>query len=162
LSASSVPLAYNNTMPAARPSGKPYDATTKFLVDTSPIDWLHFFGIPGDRAEVIDADLSTVTTDADRVIRFYAPDGILHTEFESGHSAYLAPERLLSYSVLLSYAYGVPVTSALILLRKEADSPRLNGTFVYRRPGGTRPYLTVATQCCESGSAQRRSFWWEV
>ena len=36
---------------------KPFDAATKQLVELAPLEWLHFLGLPGTEAEMIDGDL---------------------------------------------------------------------------------------------------------
>ena len=51
---------------------KPFDATTKYLIDLSPRDWLSLAGVvlpPDAVLEPFDADLSTVSADAVRLIR---------------------------------------------------------------------------------------------
>lgn len=47
----------------------PFDATTKELVRLHPEDWLVLLGLPAAPCKVIDADLATVSTEADRLIR---------------------------------------------------------------------------------------------
>jgi hypothetical protein len=52
---------------------KPYDVVTKRLIDLRPSDWLTLIGLPADEAEPIDVemmdtDLSTITSQSDRVI----------------------------------------------------------------------------------------------
>ena len=54
-----------------------------------------------------------------------------------GHHGNLLPERLLFYSVALSHKYKLPVRSAVFLLRKEADSPALTGTYERRHATGS-------------------------
>jgi predicted transposase YdaD len=116
-------------------SSKPFDAT-KDLVETRPLDWVAFLGLPGTAAEVIDADLATITTEADRVIAIRAPQPeLLHIEFQSSHDARLA-ERLLRYNVLLRYRHGVSVRSVVFLLRREADGADLSGPFRYEDTAG--------------------------
>ena len=116
---------------------KPYDATTKFLVESYPADWLVLAGLdPLGRVEPIDANLSTITAEADKVLRVDGPSPWLaHVEFQSGHDGHL-PRRLLRYNVLLDDRHDLPARSVVILLRPEADGPGLTG--VYRRalPGG--------------------------
>lgn len=58
---------------------KPYDATTKHLLETYPADWLAFMGLSGAQGELMDADLSTLTAAADRVFRVHgdAPSYVL-------------------------------------------------------------------------------------
>ena len=92
---------------------KPFDATTKELVESGPADWVRLLGLPADQAKVIDADLATISTEADRVILVTAPYSYLvHLEFQSGHDGADVPERLLRYNVLLSYRHRLPVRSA--------------------------------------------------
>ena len=53
---------------------KPYDASTKYLIETYPEAWLSYVGIlAAGHVEVIDADLSTVTAEADKVLRLTEP-----------------------------------------------------------------------------------------
>ena len=126
---------------------KPYDAITKHLIDSHPADWLALVGVSGADIEaldvdLVDSDLSTVTSQADRVLRINSPEPSLqHLELETGHRGAELPERLLGYSVLLSRKYKLPVDSSVVLLRREADSPALTGRLQYRRRSG-EAYLT--------------------
>ena len=53
-----------------RRDAKPYDATTKFLLETDPAGWLEYVGLGRPAVtSIIDADLATVTSSADKVIR---------------------------------------------------------------------------------------------
>jgi predicted transposase YdaD len=123
----------------SRSQGKPFDAVTKALVGTRPTDWVDWLGLIGSEAEVVDADLATVTTEADRVIRVTRPDPfLLHQEFQSSYDETL-PVRLLRYYVLLHERYGLPVHNAVFLLRPEADSPRLTGLLRLDAVGVARP-----------------------
>lgn len=111
-----------------RRDAKPFDATTKFLLEIDPAGWLECAGLgrPG-AATVIDADLATVTSEADKVIRVEEPRPWLgHLEFQGNRDGHL-PDRLLQYNVLLRSRHGVPVQSVVILLRREADHPELTG-----------------------------------
>ena len=116
---------------------KPYDATTKFLVEGFPADWLAFAGLgPVGRVDVIDANLSTITAEADKVLRVDGPEPWLaHVELQTSHEADL-PRRLLRYNTLLDDRHDLPTRSLVVLLRPEADGADLTG--VYRRslPGG--------------------------
>ena len=48
-----------------------YDAATKYLVSEFPVDWLLLTGIrPTGPVDLIDANLSTVTAEADKDRRF--------------------------------------------------------------------------------------------
>jgi hypothetical protein len=63
----------------------PYDATLKDLLETNPADWLSLLHLPAEGpVALIDADLSTVSTQADKVFRIEGPvPWILHLEFQS-------------------------------------------------------------------------------
>jgi hypothetical protein len=117
---------------------KPFDATLKDLVEKYPRDWLAQFGLPATApVELIDADLSTITTQADRLILVRdAEPWIFHVELQSGRDAELSP-RTLEYNVLTHQRTGLPVRSLVILLRREADDPALTGEYAYRAPGGS-------------------------
>lgn len=113
---------------------KPYDSAAKALVDHAPEDWVRVFGLPvGETVSVVDTDLATVTAEADRVIRVEgcAPY-LLHLEFQASYDASMAT-RLLRYNALLRHRYGLPVTSALVLLRPAADGAAATG--VFEEPG---------------------------
>jgi len=101
---------------------KPYDATTKSLIEVAPEDWLELIGWKRrGPVEVINADLSTVTRMADKVIRVggRAP-AVVHFELQSGHDSDLA-YRLLSYHGMLVERHRLPVRTVLVLLRPGAD-----------------------------------------
>ena len=106
----------------------PFDATTKELVRFQPEDWLALLGLPPEPCELVDADLATVSTEADRLIRVNSTKPYLvHIEFQSGHDGYSVPGRMLRYNVLAGEQTGLTVLSYVILLRPEADSPALTG-----------------------------------
>jgi predicted transposase YdaD len=113
---------------------KPYDPTTKVLVETAPEDWPVLVGLPRARTEVIDADIATVSGAADKALRV-RPPYILHLEFQTGHDAAELPGLMHLRNALLDHRHGLPVRSAAILLRPEADSPRLTGVRVRAFPG---------------------------
>ncbi|MBC8135950.1 MAG: hypothetical protein H8F28_08710, partial [Fibrella sp.] len=48
---------------------KPYDAVTKRLIELRPAEWVRFLGLPPGNVSLVDADLSTITSYADRIIR---------------------------------------------------------------------------------------------
>ena len=71
---------------------------------------------------MVDADLSSFTFAADKVIRVNAPAPyIAHFEFQSGADPGL-DQRMLAYNVLLRSRHHLPERSAAILLRPEARS----------------------------------------
>ncbi|MFN0074135.1 MAG: hypothetical protein ACKVVP_21860, partial [Chloroflexota bacterium] len=100
----------------SRTTAGPFDTTTKYLVQTYPHDWLRFVGhtAPGS-VEVIDADLSTVAAEADKVLRVPAPaPHLVHLEFQASRDVQMGL-RLARYNVLLRYQSGLPVQSVLVL-----------------------------------------------
>jgi len=119
----------------------PYDASTKYLLQTRLADWLPLCGrTTTAELQVIDADLATVTAAADRVLRVYEdPPWLLHLELQASRD----PDLLLNlpvYNVLLERRHGALARSVLVLLRKSADWPELTGT-VQRGFPGEPPYL---------------------
>ena len=76
---------------------KPYDATLKYLVESYPNDWLALAGFgPGERVDLIDANLSTITAEADKVLRVDgAEPWLAHVEFQTGHEAHFLRRLLL-------------------------------------------------------------------
>jgi predicted transposase YdaD len=86
--------------------------------------------------EVIDADVSTVTAAADKVLRVHDPDPrLVHLELQAGRDVHL-PQRTLRYNVLLDYRHDLPVESVVVLLHPEADGAELTGVLQRRRPDG--------------------------
>jgi hypothetical protein len=72
------------------------------LPATSPID-------------VIDADLSTVTTEADKVLRVHdAVAWLLHLELQASRDRYLG-HRVLKYNTLLYERHRLPIHSVVVL-----------------------------------------------
>ncbi len=116
---------------------KPFDATTKDLLEADPVAWLAYLGItPQAAVEVIDSDLSTVTAEADKVFRVAALEPYLvHVEMQSSADRTL-PRRLLRYNVLLDYRHDMRVWTVAILLRPEADASLLTGSLELRLPDG--------------------------
>src|SRR5690349_13624570 len=115
----------------------PFDTTTKYLVQTYPQDWLELLGLAnsGD-IEVIDADLSTVTAEADKIIRLSAPEPwLLHLEFQASYDARMG-RRLARYNVMVSHQHNLDVLSILVLLRAEADGPAMSGLWRAEPPVG--------------------------
>ena len=110
---------------------KPFDVTTKELVEADPQSWIRYVGLPDAPTELIDSDLATVSTEADRVLRVKAAFPYLaHLEFQSTYKLDLG-HRALRYNVLLFYRHGLPVQSVIILLRREADGPAMTGRVEY-------------------------------
>ena len=118
----------------------PFDAILKHLPQAYPQDWARFAGVSAP-VSVIDADVSTVTAAADKVLWVEEPHPwILHLEFQASHDPTLG-SRVLHYNVLLGVRHKVPVRSLVILLRPEADGRDLTGTVHWSWPSG-QTYLT--------------------
>lgn len=111
---------------------KPFDAATKRLVESQPTAWLEYLGLPGTASALIDADLTTVTAEADRILRVEADVPYLaHIEFQSSYETDM-DERILRYNVLIYHRHRIPVQSVVVLLRPQADGPEISGTAGYR------------------------------
>jgi predicted transposase YdaD len=124
---------------------KPFDATLKGLLEESPADWATLAGQPPAVVDVIDADVSTYTGGADKVLRVHGdPEWILHLDFQAGPDATL-PQRTHVYNTLLGDRHNRLVRSVVVLLRSQADLAVLNG--VYQRLfAGETPYLAFRYQ----------------
>jgi hypothetical protein len=115
----------------------PYDATTKFLLEFKPSDWLDCAGLHTTASvRVVSADLSTVTTDADSVFLIEEPKPwMAHFELQSSYKKLLSLS-VNRYNVLIEYDFDLPVVSVLVLLRPEADGPGLTGVLQRGLPNG--------------------------
>jgi predicted transposase YdaD len=111
---------------------KQFDAALKHLLEKYAADWLAYlmpqFGMDQSwPVEIVDANLSTITTEADKVLRVKAPQPwLLHLEMQASKDRQLV-NRLLQYNVLLYVRHHVPVRSVVFLLRPEADGRDLTG-----------------------------------
>src|SRR5262249_49937084 len=122
-----------------------FDATLKDLVEVSPIDWPRLTGRSPAGVTLTDADISTVTGAADKVIRLHGdPDTLFHMELQTGPDASV-PRRTHFYSTLLFDRHGLEVESVVILLRREANLANLTGVYERRLPG-KEPYLRFTYQ----------------
>ena len=108
----------------------PFDATTKHLLEADPDSWLRYVGLHVDvPVTVVDAELSTVLAEADKVVRIEdASPRLVHLQMQAGYDPTM-PARLLQHNALLHRRHGLPVASTVVLLRPEADGPALHGTF---------------------------------
>ena len=116
---------------------KPYDATSKDFLEADPAGWVGYLGgSPAAGVEVIDADLATVTTESDRVVRVGGPaPWLLHLEFQANTDDTL-PERLLRYNALLQARHRLPAATVLVVLRSAASMTRLTGEHPVAPPVG--------------------------
>ena len=125
---------------------QPYDPTLKTLVETEPESWPAFLGGPVGPTTVIDADIATVSGATDKVLRVAAAAPYpVHLEFVAGHDGATLPGKLHVRNALLDQRHRLPVRSAAVLLRPEADSPRLTGLWERCLPG-ENAYLTFRYQ----------------
>lgn len=126
-------------------AGMPFDVTMKDLIEENARAWAErFHPYPILDVAVLDADVSTVTAHADKVIRVREAGGgecLLNIEAESRHAGDI-PDRLLHYAVLLRHHHGLPVRSVVILLRASANASAVTGTLELRRRSAEPPYLT--------------------
>ena len=124
----------------------PIDASVKYLITERLADWLPLSGRRAEGpVEVIDADLSTVTAYADKVLRVGSdPWWLLHLELQAYWDPLLA-SRVHFYNALLEHRHGAPVWSVVVLLRKSADHISLTGKFERGFPGED-PYRTFRYQ----------------
>lgn len=115
----------------------PFGATLKELVRRYPLDWLAGLELDAELpVRALDVDLSTVSATADTVLGIGDPlSSLVHIEFQSSRDASLA-RRLLKYNGLLHERFAVPVHSAVVLLRRQADAPAMSGTLRYDTQGG--------------------------
>ena len=126
-------------VPAAH---KPFDSTLKELAERRPRPWMSLLlGRPVGEVQVINADLSTITAEADKLFRIQDPRPFLvHNEFETSYKAE-SPLKGLRYSVLARVRHGLPVQTIFVLLRPEADGEAFTGTFEAELPDGTKYLL---------------------
>lgn len=117
-----------------------FDATLKSMLEDAPSDWPRLLGIGGSGVRVIDADISTISGAADKVLWLPGPPPwILHLEFQSGPDASL-PCDLNAYNSVLEKRHGLPVRSVLILLSPRAQLAALSGEYRRQVPGASAPY----------------------
>lgn len=124
---------------------KPFDATLKGLLEESPEDWPVLAGLPRAPVEVVDADVSTVTGAADKVLLVRSrPNWIMHVEFQRGPDPGL-PRRTHLYNALLEDRHDLLVRSVIVLLAPSADLSNLTGVYE-RQFAGAPPYLRFEYQ----------------
>lgn len=108
---------------------KPFDATLKTLLELSPGDWPVLLGLPAGVTRVVDADTSTVSGAADKVLHVTGPpDWLLHLEFQTGPDPSL-PRRMHLDNAVLEDRHDLPVLSAAVLLAPRANLKVLNGLY---------------------------------
>ena len=119
-----------------------FDATLKDMIGDRAVDWLPLAGWfgPAPGVEVMDADLSTVSGAADKILRVLdAEPWLLHFEVYSAYKVEL-DESAHWYNTLAYHRHRLPVRSVVILLHPRADSPQWTGTYEKAFPGEP-PYV---------------------
>jgi predicted transposase YdaD len=111
-------------------AAKLFDPTLKVMVECGPEDWPVLTGQQCAPTILVDADIATVSGAADKVLRVQAATPyLLHLEFHAGHDAVDLPRLLHLRNTLLEYRHRLLVRTVAVILRPEADSPVLNGTW---------------------------------
>jgi hypothetical protein len=121
-----------------RSEAKPFDTTTKYLVELDPAGWLEYLGYGHpEQVSIVDADLATVAAEADKVVAVAGPPAwMAQIELQSSYDPSL-PQRQLHYSVILRGRHGVPIRSTIVLLRRAADGPAISSVFEYQDVDGS-------------------------
>jgi hypothetical protein len=117
-----------------------FDATLKDMGRESPQGFLAAFDQqPTLPLQVLNVDLSTVTTLADLILGIGEPlEEIIQLDFQSSAAAWKHAD-LMVYNALRFASYRVPVHTIIILLRPKAAHPNLDGIIHYApRPGRGR------------------------
>ena len=132
-------------MTAPEPA-KPFERAMKALWELDPSEYAGWLTGTRSPADTIDANMATVSGAADKVIRVGRGKrrSLLAVEFQASYKPDL-PERTHWHSALLEHRHDLPVRSAIILLRPEADGPAMSGTFERRLPD-EEPYRTFRYQ----------------
>ena len=106
---------------------KPFDAVAKTLIEMNPKDWVDYLGVKAEHVEVVDADIATVTANADKVIRVKSrKPWLINVEFLSWSDPDIATS-CLDYSVLLTRKHKMLVHTVLVLLHRGANRRDITG-----------------------------------
>ncbi len=108
----------------------PFDAASKHMVQAHPADFNDLADLPkGTSIRIVDADLSTISAAADKLILVDGPDPYAaHHEIQSGPRPNLDLDMLF-YNVLGRRILGVPGKSVVTALRPSAISGATGGVF---------------------------------
>ena len=103
---------------------KPFDATTKELLESDPRAWLELLlGRQLGEVRILNVDLSTITTEADSVLLVQeAEPWVVHLEFQTSYDPDL-PQRLQRYNTLVNYRQRLPVQSLALLRCSSVPTP---------------------------------------
>jgi hypothetical protein len=106
---------------------KQFDNISRFLTSFDTTSWAKFLGIQTDQAELCNADLSTVTSQADAILLLgEKKKKAAHVEIQASFDATIGI-RIVLYYALGFKSLGKPMRSYLILLRPQADHSCING-----------------------------------
>jgi hypothetical protein len=152
---------------------KPFDASTKFLVEMQPEDWIAFLQLPSGKTSLVDADLSTITAAGDKIVYVESERGSygVYFEFQAGADPEFA-SRLWKYNVLYTDKLGVTIRSVAFLLRSFDKHRAITGRFTRRDPLGElvhdfrydvvrvwqlppEVFLTAVLRCCHLQRLQK-------
>ncbi len=109
---------------------KPFDSVFKDLLERDPAGWVRLaLGPIAGRPTLVDADISTVSGAADKVVLLERADPfVVHFEaFASWDPSILA--RAMNYNGIHHRRHALPVDSVLVVLRPEADHSSLTGEY---------------------------------
>jgi hypothetical protein len=104
------------------------------MIQNHPKDWLNYLEFPVVSVTVVDADLSTVSPDADKILVVDAdPRYIAHLELQSSYKPDDAA-RFMRYNVLAGSIHDLLVRTVVFLLRPEADGPCMRVPLIRQFP----------------------------
>ncbi len=114
-----------------------FDVSTKELIWDDPAAVLERLGIGlSGPVTVIDSDITTLTASADKVIQIGGPEPYLvDLELQSSHDADLV-ENVWFRQAGLFRRHRLAVLTIVVLLRREASSPSITGSFEIKLPDG--------------------------
>ena len=103
-----------------------YDATIKEIILQDPDALLKLLHLQGTHAQVENTDLTLIARQPDILLSVNNPDYLLHLEIQASYDPEISL-RILDYHVLSLRTSDYPVISALLLLRPQADGPKVTG-----------------------------------
>ena len=114
-----------------------FDVSTKELIWDDPAAVLERLGVGlSGPVTVIDSDITTLTASADKVIQIGGPEPYLvDLELQSSHDADLV-ENVWFRQAGLFRRHRLAVLTIVVLLRREASSPSITGSFEIKLPDG--------------------------
>lgn len=121
---------------------KPYDSVFKDLLERDPAGWVHLaLGPVEGESRLVDADISTVSGAADKVVLLAGPEPfVVHFEaFASWDPSILA--RAMNYNGAHHRRHLLPVYTVLVVLRPEADHASLTGEYCVVTPVNRQAHL---------------------